>query len=142
MNYVFLGWVILFCIFVVIELLTIGLVSVWFCLGSAVAAVLELLGCPLVVQIVVFFVVSLLSLFICYPFAKKWRPKQKIINDLVGAEGIVKEEINPVLYTGRVLVKGKDWSVRTDTNEVIPKDSLVVVTGLEGVRLIVKKKEG
>lgn len=52
-------------------------------------------------------------------------------------EGKIIVPINLIEGTGRVLVSGSDWSAVSD--EDIPKDTLVRVEAIEGVKLRVKR---
>ena len=56
---------------------------------------------------------------------------------LMGEEGIVVETITRI-EGGRVKVGGEVWKAKSD--ETIEKDLLVVVTGVEGVTLNVRRK--
>ena len=64
-------WLILFVIFLLVEIITMGLTTIWFA-GGAIVAYITSFFAGEVVQIVVFFVVSFLLLFTTRPFAKKF----------------------------------------------------------------------
>ena len=48
----------------VVELLTVGLISIWFVLGALVALLLALLDLHIAIQVVAFAVVSLICIFV------------------------------------------------------------------------------
>ena len=52
-------WLILFVILLVIEIFTMGLTTIWFAGGALVAFITGILGFGMVVQVIVFIVVSL-----------------------------------------------------------------------------------
>lgn len=60
----------------------------------------------------------------------------------MGKEGIVLEEIDTLKAVGRVVVNGQEWSAKTDEpNGRIAKGKVVVIDGIQGVKLIVRDKE-
>ena len=72
MNYQVL-WLVLLVAFAVIEGVTAGLVSIWFCAGSLAALIATWLGASLLVQIGLFVVVSLVAMAIIRPMARPRR---------------------------------------------------------------------
>ena len=60
-------WLIAAAAFVLLEILTMGLTTVWFAVGALVGAALAALGLSLWVQILAFAVVSAVVLFITKP---------------------------------------------------------------------------
>ena len=64
------------------------------------------------------------------------------VESMIGRQGVVLEDIDTIKSQGLVEVDGETWSARMDEPEgVIPKDTIVSVEGVQGVKLIVKKKE-
>ena len=51
------------------------------------------------------------------------------------------EEIDTVHATGRAVVNGMEWSAKTEGAEIIPVDTVVLIKGIQGVKLIVEKEE-
>ena len=57
-------------------------------------------------------------------------------------EGVVLEEIDNLRASGRVQVRGMEWTARSQNQELrIAKDKIIEVCAIEGVKLIVKEKE-
>jgi membrane protein implicated in regulation of membrane protease activity len=56
----------------------------------------------------------------------------------IGKEGVVEAEINNKTGTGQVNVSGTIWTARAQGDYIIQKGENVVVTAIEGVKLIVK----
>ena len=56
-------WLILMIVFIVFELVTMGLTTIWFALGSLVALAVAAVGGPVWLQILVFVIVSIATLF-------------------------------------------------------------------------------
>lgn len=143
MNYQVL-WLVLLVAFAVIEGVTAGLVSIWFCAGSLVALVATWLGAPLLVQIGLFVVVSLAAMAIVRPMARKWlQPKVEKTNveGLLGQEGVVVEAIDNLHAQGQVKVGGVVWTARAAGEEEIPEGTRVRVERVEGVKAIVSVPE-
>jgi len=58
---------------------------------------------------------------------------------MIGGEGVAKTKLNPY---GKIWIWGEMWNARTEfPEEIIKKGEKVEVRGLEGMRLIVKRKE-
>ena len=56
--------------------------------------------------------------------------------------GTRSEEIDTLSSKGRVEVRGQEWAAKTDAPEgKIPKNAIVVVEGIQGVKLIVSNGE-
>ena len=76
-----------------------------------------ILGAPLWLQVLWFFAVSILTLCLTRPFAKKYvnsRAMPTNADMLIGKECVVTEAIDNVLGTGAVTVGGKVWTARTE----------------------------
>ena len=136
-------WLIVMAGFLLAEALTVGLVGIWFAGGALVALVLSLLELPPIVQIVVFFVVSLcLIVFTRKIFVEKLHTGKENTNvdAVIGETGQVLSTIN-TLSVGQVKVKGQVWSaIADDSLLTIPEGEYVVVKAIEGVKLIVVPK--
>lgn len=143
MNYD-ISWLIAFIAFIGIELVTMGLTSVWFGLGALVALVASLLGAPLYVQLILFVVVSTVVLVFVRPFALKYvnqNPEKTNVEAMAGKTGKVIVQINNIEGTGNILVEGLEWTARTEDDSILNVGDLVTVVRVEGVKAIVKKKE-
>ena len=139
--YLWLGAMVLFGI---IEAVTAGIVSIWFCFGSLAALIAAALGASPIVQIIVFLVASALSLIITRPLIKKkilLRPTATNADTVIGERGIVIEDIDNLENVGGVKILGKIWSARSSDGARIEKDSVVTVLRIEGVKLIVELSE-
>ena len=135
-------WIVIFIVLLIIEIVTLGLTTIWFAAGALVAFFAGILGFGIVTQIVLFLVVSVVLLVMTRPIAVKYfnNKRQKTnVESMIGRQGVVLEEIDTIKSQGLVEVDGESWSARTDEPEgVIPKDTIVSVEGIQGVKLIVK----
>ena len=138
-------WLGIFVILLIIEILTMGLTTIWFAGGALAAFGAGVIGFGLVVQVVVFVVVSVLLLFLTRPLAVKYfnQERQKTnAESLIGQQALVIEDIDTLQSAGRVEVNGQEWSAKTDEPDgKIEKNKIVVIDGIQGVKLIVRDKE-
>lgn len=137
-------WLILFVILLIIEIATMGLTTIWFAGGALVAFLAAHIGFGVVVQVLVFLIVSILLLVLTRPIAVKFfnQERQKTnAESLIGQKAVVKEEINTLQATGRVEVNGMEWSAKTEGPGIIEADTIVMIHGIQGVKLIVEKEE-
>ena len=138
-------WLVLMVLFMALEAATVMLASIWFAAGSLCALIVCLLGGRLWLQIVVFFAISILLLFLLLPMAKK-RLKSKVVatnaDALVGKVCKVTEAIDP-MDGGRIKVGDVTWSARSEGEKVIPAGSKVKVLKIQGAKVFVEtvKKE-
>lgn len=126
----------------IIEGLTVTIVSCWFAVGAVFAVGAYLLGAPPLWQFIVFVIVSGLSLAIARPIIKKHnRASVQPTNAdaLIGQQAVVIEEISNLDEKGCVRIKGLEWSARSEDGRIIPKDSVVTIVKIEGVKLIVSQ---
>ena len=140
-------WLGILVVLVVIELLTMGLTTIWFAGGALVAALISIPGTPLIIQILFFLIVSILLLYFTRPIAIKYFNRDRTrtnVESLIGRQAIVISEINNVEGIGQVNTGGMEWSARSSYhNIVIPVGAVVTVLGIDGVKLIVEeRKEG
>lgn len=138
-------WLVALIVFLVIEAATLGLATIWFAGGALVALIAAMCGAGIVIQIVLFLVVSLVLLFFTRPLAVRFLNKDTLktnVDRVVGMEGVVTEEISNLAGTGMVSLEGNMWTARTENEGgTIPVDAVVTVLRVEGVKLIVKVKE-
>ena len=137
MVYIWIGALVLF---LVLEAATAGITSLWFVLGSLVALIIALLKWAEWLQVVVFFTVSITSLFLLRPLVKKYvdpKKEKTNIDSLIGTQGLVLEEIDNIAGKGRVKLGGMEWSARSESGEKIEKDAVVTVVRIEGVKVFV-----
>lgn len=133
-------WLIIAVAFGIAELMTVSLTLVWFSIGALVLMVLSTFIESIIIQIILFAIISISLLVI---FTKYFVDKDKSFKyntNLQGIEqktGIVKEEIPPY-STGIVTLTGEDWTAISEDNEKIEVGQLVKVIRIEGVKLVVK----
>ena len=138
-------WLALFVVLLVIEIITMGLTTIWFAAGALIAFVAGILGFGVTVQVVVFIVVSAVLLIMTRPLAVKYfnQERQKTnAESLIGQQALVIEDIDILEAKGRVEIRGMEWAAKTDEPDgKIAKNTVVVVNGIQGVKLIVRDRE-
>lgn len=145
MNEMMIFWLVLLILCMVVEAFTLGLTSIWFAGGALVAIFATLLHAPVFVQVILFFLVSLLMLFFTRPLAVKYFNRDRIktnVESMVGRQAIVTGVIDNLQAAGQVTVNGQEWSARSwDDGVRIPEGAVVSVVAISGVKLIVRKDE-
>ena len=135
------AWLIFFIILVIIELITVNLVTIWFAFGALVTSLVSLYTTDTVILLAVFTLVSLLLLLITKPVVKKLQVKKVVATNLdqvIGKTGVVTFPIAKDKI-GEVKVLGKRWSAYSDRE--ISKDKKVKILSISGVKLKVEEKE-
>ena len=138
-------WLIIFVACIVIEIITMGLTTIWFAGGSLVAAVSAAFSAPLWLQLLLFVAVSFVLLYFTRPIAVKYFNKDRIktnVESLIGKQAIVISEIDNLQGIGQVTVGGQEWSARTVKDGItLPVGCVVVIRAIDGVKLMVEEKE-
>jgi membrane protein implicated in regulation of membrane protease activity len=138
-------WLLILVACIVIEIITMGLTTIWFAGGALAAAVAAAFSLPLWLQITLFVAVSLILLYLTRPIAVKYFNKDRVktnVESLIGRQAIVISEIDNLQGTGQITVGGQEWSARNVEEAVkLPVGSVVVVRAVSGVKLMVEEKK-
>lgn len=137
-------WLIVTVILIAAEIITLGLTTIWFAGGALIAGLISLTGAHWLVQILVFAVVSTILFVFTRPIAAKHFMKdieKTNVDSLIGKEGVVKQEIDNIEAQGVVKLNGMDWTARSVDGTKIPEGIKVLVDSIDGVKLMVIKKE-
>ena len=138
-------WIGLFIILLLIEIFTVGLTTIWFAIGALAAAGVNTLGADLIIQIIVFLAVSVILMIFTRPWAAKHLNQNRLKTNYESKIGeIIKitERVDNLIQTGKSIVDGQEWTVRSqNNNEILEKDELAKVIAVSGVKLIVEKYE-
>ena len=144
MEEIMIFWMVLLILCIGIEVLTLGLTTIWFAAGALVAIFAALLQAPIFIQVILFLVVSLLSLFFTRPIAVKYFNRDRVktnVESMVGRQAIVTGEIDNLQAMGQVTVGGQEWSARTvEEGITLTEGSVVIVRAISGVKLMVEEK--
>ena len=144
-SYITIAWLGLLILLLIIELITVGLTSIWAAGGALAALILNILGLSLVWQIVAFFVVTFVLLIFTRPFAVRFINTQREKTNYEGIIGKtirIAERVDNMRQTGMAVVNGQEWTVRAqEDQEILEPETLAKVVNISGVKLIVKKYE-
>lgn len=142
-NVYVLLWLILIVAFIVAELISVGLTSIWFAAGALIALVAAVCGGSPALQLILFLIVSCGLLAATRPWAKKFinSHTQKTNADrLVGEEIRIAEPVSNMEQTGSAVVHGQEWTVRAaDDRETFTPGEPARIVRISGVKLIVEK---
>ncbi|MEG0276157.1 MAG: NfeD family protein [Coprobacillus sp.] len=134
-------WTIILVVSVIVEAITIDLVSIWFGVGALCALLCEALGLSLTIQVVVFALVSIICIIGARPISKKYLRGNTIKTNLdrtIGQHCLVTERITAD-NKGEVKVMGTLWMATSQNNETIEAGEYAEVISIEGAHVIVKK---
>lgn len=141
-----IAWLILLAFLIFVEILTLGLTTIWFAGGALVAFIVSLFYDNLLLEIILFLVISLVLLFFTRPIVKKYFNSTRVKTNyaaVIGREALVISTIDNFNAAGMVVVDGQEWTARSLEGDIIDKGTKVVVESISGVKLIVRiKKEG
>lgn len=133
-------WLGLLVLFLIAEAATVTMVSVWFALGALAGLIASSLGAPLWLQILLFALISAVSLAALRPFAKKYFNNKIVktnVDSVLGKKCYVTQDIHNVKGTGQVKLDAVPWTARSSSGEEIPKNTLVKIDRVEGVKVFV-----
>lgn len=135
-------WLVAAAVFVVIEIMTMGLTTIWFAGGALVGAVMAAVSLPLWSQIIAFAVISVILLILTRPWALKYVNSRTIktnADSLIGQTGLVTQDIDNLNAKGQVKVRGQIWTARSISDEVkLHEGQKVSIESISGVKVIVK----
>lgn len=137
-------WLGVFIVSIIIEATTLELVSIFFTAGSLVALIISFIpNVPWWVEIIVFVVISGASLFGLRPLMNKFLNRQKRstnIDEFIGKKGKMIKGCDEFNH-GEIKFNGVVWTaVNLVDNGVINEGEVVVIVGVDGNKLIVKKE--
>ncbi len=137
-------WIVLLIVFVIAELISVGLTAIWFAAGALVALIAAAIGVGPVVQFILFLAVSIALLAATRPWAHKYinsRMQSTNADSLIGEKIRISERVSNMDQTGMAVVRGKEWTVRTrNDNEIIEPGQSAKVLAISGVKLMVEKE--
>lgn len=134
-------WIAVMILLLVGEAMTVGLTFLWFAIGAAGGLIAAAMGAGTLTQLLVFLLVSALSLVLVRPFAKRFlntRVSPTNADRVIGKTAVVTESIDNVAGVGQINVAGQIWSARSEYNTVLPANTQVRILRIEGVKVFVE----
>ena len=134
-------WLILLIVLLVIEVVSLGLSTIWFAGGALVAFLAALLGANIFIQVILFLAVSVVLLIFTRPLAVRYlngKTTATNVDSLIGEQAVVTGEINNLLGQGEITVNGITWTARADQEgQKIMVGKVVQIVRVDGVKAIV-----
>jgi len=138
------AWGVIFLVTLFIELETMDLITIWFCISALVTCVFGIMFLAPIWQCVMFVGLSFALIIITQPLAKK-RMKTGIIKTntdrLVGEIGIVTKEIVPN-EIGEIKVENQLWRAINNEGLSFTVGEEVMIDAISGIKLVVSKVDG
>ena len=136
-------WTIIALVCLVLELSSGDFYVTCFAIGAAVAAIAALTGIPFWLQVIIFAVASVLSIWLIRPALIRWlhKPEQERLSNadaLIGRTGDVVETI-PAGGYGCVRIDGDYWKAVAEGPEPIVAGAKVKVVKRESIIITVEK---
>ena len=136
-------WIILAVVLLILEMVIPAFVLASFGVGCLLSSIGAAMHLGIEMQIAAFCAGTLAAFFGVRPFFARYCYKasgvKTNVDALVGKRGTVIEDINEQANSGRVLVGGDDWKAVALDGIVIEKNSKVLIAGVEGVKVYVKR---
>lgn len=137
-------WAVIAVVCMILELTSGDFFILCFAIGGAVAAIIAPFS-SFYVQLAVFAVVSVVSIFTFRPLALRWfhhNDPDRVSNAdaLIGREGKVREAIPEGDY-GRVAIDGDVWRAKSQDGASVAEGETVVVIARESTLLTVERKQ-
>ena len=134
-------WLVLFLGLAAVETLTLDLFFLMLSVGALAALVATFAGAGLVLQIVVFAVVSLLMILLVRPIAVRHLRKGPAdqlnnIDRLVGAPALALEPVTA--HSGTVKIGGDTWTARSADGAALPAGTRLSVAMIDGATAVVE----
>ena len=135
-------WAVVAVICLILELTAGDFFIICFSIGSVFAAITAALGGGIYLQLLMFAVFTLISLFWVRPFAQRYLHKgedNRVSNAdaLMGRQGRVVESVRADAF-GRVQIDGDIWKAVTQGDQDIPEGTNVTVTDRASTIITVK----
>lgn len=140
MEHMWIIWLAISIIFLVVEGMTVELISIWFTGAGLVAMFVSLLDLGIWWQLGAFSVVSIVLIIFTRPIVARHLKRNESktnVDSLIGEVATVTKDILPD-DRGEVKIKGQYWLAISSNNEKIEVGNKVSILAIEGVKLIVK----
>ncbi len=134
-------WLAVGVLFLIVELLTTALVSIWFVPSAIITCLLSFVVDSLLIQIAVFVVLSAVFMVVCRKIYNKHikKPVDDVDQNenLLGKTATVTEDTNGIM--GRILVGDVYWKAISEDGNIIQKGETVKIKSVNGTTLVINK---
>ena len=139
-----LFWLILAIVFIIIELSTAALITIWFALSAILLIFISFLEITFLNQVLIFLLIAIVLLLLTRPVLQKKLLKNKVntnVDSLIGKTALVTKTITQ-FEKGEIKINGLNWSAKAENDGQIAENTECTIVCIEGVTAIVRKKEG
>lgn len=136
-------WMVAFIVLLAIEVITLGLTTIWFALGAIAAFISTLFGAGYVVQGALFIVVSIVTLIATRPIAVKYFSKNLTktnVEEIIGKTAVITKRIADANSYGEAKVEGDTWMARSYDGMAFEEGEEAKIVSVEGVKLVLGRK--
>jgi membrane protein implicated in regulation of membrane protease activity len=135
-------WLIIAICAIAIDILTSNFCFMLFSIGAIVAAICGALGVPFIMQVIIFSIISIISLAIGYPWLKKKYKNMHKDTPLMEETyiGKIMQSEKEISMKGQIKVGGEYWTVINEGDVIHVGESFQII-GIEGIKLKIKKVE-
>ncbi len=141
MENLWIMWIGIGVVFLIIELLTTALVSIWFVPAAVITCIISLFMDNILWQIAIFVILSAIFMVICRKIYNKHIKKTVDEVDqnekLLGKTARVTEDTDSI--SGRVLVGDIYWRAVSENGDTIPQGETVIIKSVNGTTLVINK---
>lgn len=134
-------WLAVGVVFLIVELLTTALVSIWFVPSAIITCLLSFVVDNLLIQIAIFVALSAVFMVVCRKIYNKHikKPVDDVDQNekLIGKTAKVAEDTNGI--SGRILVGDVYWKAVSENGDIIPKGETVKIKSVNGTSLVINK---
>ena len=136
-------WLGVLAVSLIVEFLTMELVSVWISVGSLISLILAMCKVGYEIQIIVCVVVSVVCILLLRKVALKLLNKDKQKTNIDSVVGMQVKLLSDITEDKMGTVKVNDivWNAKSETNEEIQKDNFVEIVRIEGNKFIVRRRD-
>jgi membrane protein implicated in regulation of membrane protease activity len=135
-------WMIVGLGLLIIEMMVGTFFLMWIGAAALLTALLAAIVPVVWVQGLFFALASVVLLLATRPLARSMHGRATVasnVDSLMGAEGIVTQDIDTHANTGRVRIRSEDWRARSTSP--IPEKTRVIVYAVEGTTLMVSPSD-
>ena len=135
-------WIIIGVIVFLLDIATSSFLFIWFSLGAFAAMIAALLGASVGLQIIIFLAISIITISIGYPWARK-KFKSSVTRTPLMEEtyiGKVLKAEEDIEERGKAKLSGVYWAVLNKGNTIKKGESFKIVE-FEGNKLVIEKEE-
>ena len=135
-------WLIVFLVLLGMEIVSLGLTTVWFAIGALAAFIATLAGAGYVVQFVLFVSVSVVTLVLTRPLAVRYfnsNLTKTNVDAVAGKQVVIIERIAGAGAFGEAMLDGEKWMALSEDGTPMEKGENARVVPVEGVKLVLQK---